>query len=64
MYRATVWSPHGDTLDYTDEVKDGAFTIWFGERGSPAYYRGEFSRTARSAEVAGSTPAVGGTSPT
>lgn len=30
-------------LDYVYEVEGDALTIWAGERGSPAYYRGTFS---------------------
>jgi hypothetical protein len=33
----------GDTLDYTYELEGDTLTIWFGERGSPAYYEGSFS---------------------
>jgi hypothetical protein len=33
----------GDTLDYVYEVDGNILTIWGGDRGSPAYYRGEFS---------------------
>ncbi len=33
----------GMTLDYVYEIKDDTLTIWGGERGSPAYYKGQFS---------------------
>jgi hypothetical protein len=33
----------GMTLDYVYEVDDDTLTIWGGERGSPAYYKGKFS---------------------
>jgi effector-binding domain-containing protein len=33
----------GNTLDYTWELDGRALTIWGGEKGSPAAYRGEFS---------------------
>jgi hypothetical protein len=33
----------GLTLDYVYELIDDTLTIWGGERGSPAYYRGTFS---------------------
>lgn len=33
----------GDTLDYTYEVAGDVLTIWMGERGSEAYYRGTFN---------------------
>jgi hypothetical protein len=33
----------GDTFDYTYEVDDDTLTIWGGEKGSPAYYKGTWS---------------------
>src|ERR1051326_96410 len=33
----------GLTLDYVYELVDDTLTIWGGEKGSPAYYRGTFS---------------------
>ena len=33
----------GMTLDYVYEIKGDTLTIWGGERGSPAYYKGQFS---------------------
>ncbi len=33
----------GNTLDYVYELEGDTLTIWGGERGSPAYYRGTFS---------------------
>lgn len=33
----------GLTLDYVYEVEGDTLTIWGGEKGSPAYYRGTFS---------------------
>ena len=34
----------GMTLDYVYEIKGDTLTIWGGERGSPAYYKGTFSK--------------------
>lgn len=34
----------GMTLDYVYEVEGDTLTIWGGERGSPAYYQGQFSK--------------------
>jgi hypothetical protein len=31
------------TLDYVYEIDGDTLTIWSGEKGSPAYYRGTFS---------------------
>ena len=33
----------GNTLDYVYELEGDTLTIWGGERGSPAYYKGAFS---------------------
>lgn len=33
----------GMTLDYVYEIEGDTLTIWGGERGSPAYYKGQFS---------------------
>jgi hypothetical protein len=33
----------GLTLDYVYELEGDTLTIWGGEKGSPAYYKGEFS---------------------
>jgi hypothetical protein len=33
----------GMTLDYVYEMEGNTLTIWGGEKGSPAYYRGTFS---------------------
>ena len=33
----------GETLEYTYELAGDTLTIWSGERGSPAYYEGNFT---------------------
>jgi hypothetical protein len=33
----------GDTFEYTYEVNNKTLTIWGGEKGSPAYYKGKWS---------------------
>jgi hypothetical protein len=33
----------GNTLDYVYELVGNTLTIWAGAKGSPAFYRGEFS---------------------
>jgi hypothetical protein len=48
----------GDTLDYVYELAGDTLTIWGGERGSPAYFRGEF--TADGNTCAGSWVYPGG----
>jgi hypothetical protein len=38
----------GNTLDYVYELDGDVLTIWGGEKGSPAYYKGTFSQDGRS----------------
>ena len=40
----------GNTLDYVYEFDAGTLTIWGGEKGSPAYYRGTMSADGSSVE--------------
>ena len=62
--RWTYWrrwrSRTGDTLDYTYELKGDTLTIWFGDRGSPAYYRGELSDDGNTLAGAWHYPGGGG----
>jgi hypothetical protein len=48
----------GNTLDYVYEIEGDTLTIWGGEKGSPAYYRGTFSDDGNS--VAGDWVYPGG----
>jgi hypothetical protein len=41
--KSRFYDSTGDTLDYVYEMEGDTLTIWAGEKGSPAYYRGEFS---------------------
>ncbi len=41
--KSRFYSRMGDTLDYVYELEGDTLTIWGGEKGSPAYYRGTFS---------------------
>lgn len=40
--RSRAYDSQGNTLDYVYEIQDDTLTIWGGERGSPAYYKGSF----------------------
>ena len=40
--RSRFYGSDGSTLDYVYEIEGDTLTIWGGERGSPAYYRGTF----------------------
>jgi hypothetical protein len=50
----------GDTLDYTYELKGDTLTIWFGDRGSPAYYEGTLSEDGGTLTGAWHYPGGGG----
>lgn len=41
--KSRFYDSTGNTLDYVYEVEGDTLTIWGGEKGSPAYYRGVFS---------------------
>lgn len=41
--RSRFYDNTGNTLDYVYELEGDTLTIWGGEKGSPAYYRGVFS---------------------
>jgi hypothetical protein len=50
----------GSTLDYVYEIDGDTLTIWGGERGSPAYYRGTFNADGRTVDGAWVYPGGGG----
>jgi hypothetical protein len=54
----------GSTLDYVYELEGDSLTIWFGERGSPAYYKGTFSADGNILSGAWVYPGGGGYSST
>ncbi len=58
--RSRYYGSDGDTLDYTYEVDGKVLTIWFGERDSPASYRGEFSEDGRECRGRWTYPGGGG----
>ena len=41
--KSRYYGSDGSTLDYVYELEGDQLTIWFGEPGSPAYYRGQFN---------------------
>lgn len=41
--KSRYYGSTGETLDYVYEVEGDTVTIWGGEKGSPAYYKGTFS---------------------
>src|SRR5215210_5632747 len=41
--KSRYYDSTGETLDYVYEVDGDTLTIWGGQKGSPAYYKGTFS---------------------
>jgi hypothetical protein len=41
--KSRYYDTMGETLDYQYEIEGDTLTIWGGQKGSPAYYRGTFS---------------------
>jgi hypothetical protein len=58
--KSRVYSNTGDTLDYVYELEGDILTIWGGEKGSPAYYRGTFSEDGDTLTGAWHYPGGGG----
>lgn len=58
--KSRVYTNTGDTLDYVYELEGDTLTIWGGERGSPAYYRGTFSDDGDTLSGAWHYPGGGG----
>lgn len=54
------YDSEGNTLDYVYEIEGDTLTIWGGEKGSPAYYRGTFSPDGRTNSGAWVYPGGGG----
>jgi hypothetical protein len=50
----------GNTLDYVYELEGDTLTIWGGEKGSPAYYKGTFSQDGNTITGAWVYPGGGG----
>jgi hypothetical protein len=53
------FSTEGDTLVYIYDVTDDDLTIWGGERGSPAFFKGRFSPDKRTITGAWQWPGGG-----
>jgi hypothetical protein len=41
--KSRYYGEHGNTFDYVYEMQGDTLMIWFGDKGSPAYFRGTFS---------------------
>jgi hypothetical protein len=60
--RSRFYDTLGNTLDYVYELEGDTFTIWGGQKGSPAYYRGQFSADGNTCAGAWVYPGGGYTS--
>ena len=58
--KSRYYDTTGDTLDYVYELKGDTLTIWGGERGSPAYFKGTFSEDGKTCAGAWVYPGGGG----
>jgi hypothetical protein len=58
--KSRFYSSTGETLDYVYELEGDTLTIWGGEKGSRAYYRGNFSEDGNTLSGAWHYPRGGG----
>ncbi len=58
--KSRFYDSEGNTLDYVYELEGDTLTIWGGEKGSPAYFRGTFSADGRRMEGGWVYPGGGG----
>lgn len=58
--RSRAYDAQGNTFDYVWEVEGNILTIWFGDKGSPGYFRGKFSADRRTNTGAWVYPDGGG----
>lgn len=58
--KSRYYGAEGYTFDYVYELEGDTLTIWGGEKGSPAYYKGQFSEDGNSATGAWFYPGGGG----
>jgi len=58
--KSRFYTNTGDTIDYVYELEGDTLTIWAGERGSPAFYRGTFSDNGGTLTGAWHYPGGGG----
>ncbi len=62
--KSRIYDNAGNTFEYVYEVEGETLTIWGGEKGSPAYYRGAFSADGNTLTGAWVYPDGGGYSTT
>ena len=58
--KTRIYDNMGNTFDYVYELEGDTLTIWGGEKGSPAYYKGTFSDDGNTLSGAWVYPGGGG----
>ncbi|MGN9842824.1 hypothetical protein ACTMTI_32350 [Nonomuraea sp. H19] len=58
--KSVYYDSQGNTLAYVYELEGDTLTIWGGEKGSPAYYRGTFTADDKTVSGAWVYPGGGG----
>jgi hypothetical protein len=58
--KSRYYGSSGETFDYVYELEGDTLTIWGGQKGSPAYYRGTFSDDGNTVTGAWVYPGGGG----
>jgi hypothetical protein len=58
--KSRYYGSRGETFDYVYELEGNTLTIWGGEKGSPAFYRGTFSADGDTLSGAWVYPGGGG----
>lgn len=58
--RSRYYGSAGETFDYVYEVDGDTLTIWGGEKGSPAFYKGTFSADGNTLSGGWTYPGGGG----
>lgn len=51
--KSRYYDSTGSTFDYVYELEGDTLMIWFGEKGTPAYYRGSFCPDGNTLRVIG-----------
>jgi len=62
--KSRIYDTLGNTFDYVYELEEDTLTIWGGEKGSPAYYKGQWSDDGNTNAGAWVYPGGGGYSST
>lgn len=58
--KSRFYDSEGNTLDYVYELEGKTLTIWGGEKGSPAYFKGQFSADGKTLSGGWVYPGGGG----